>query len=225
MNKEKLSVSLTKEDRKRMADRYHFAGEALHQIDILYEAALPLVQAQAWFSAPVSAQTKEAAADAVLCAITLGDKIDLLQDLYGSVEAVTESYILECIGNTLLEKCYEALGRFLWQETGLFLRTFAFPGSQLPMQKTGDIVRELADGDSSFPISCNASYVLYPRKSVVFLGGLGEKKMECGICGNCERADCPYRQSVHTKAQTPGSENYNYGYRMILGSWETGESG
>lgn len=205
-----LSVSLTEEEREEMAVRCHFDRAELPKISAFYEAVLPLVRAQACFC---MAAPERAGEKAALCAVSLGQKFDALQELYSSVEAVSEAYILECIGNMLLEKACERLADILGRETGLFPETCRFPGSHMPIEEMGDMIKELSAGEKDFFITCSESYCLQPKKSVIYLGILGKCKTERHMCEDCPKKDCENRR-----------QNYNYGYQKIFGREEKRET-
>jgi len=216
-----LPVHLTACEQREMAGRYHFGEEALPQIDALYGALLPLVQARAYYD--VTWDGKK-----VFCAVTLGENIDAMQALYGSVEAVLEEYVLDCLGNALLEQAYGLLGEALCRETGLYLNRYEFPGSQLPIERVGEIVRILSAGIDNFPISYNEAYVLLPKKSAVFVGVLEKRKTEISMCQSCPNIHCEGRKEPSGGgAKWPGpalpgkgakrGENFSYGYQKIFG--------
>lgn len=272
MKKVTLQVTLTQKELIEMADRYHFDREALPQIEALYRAVLPLLRISAVYRLLSFADACACAGDTGMvfghspfaavcaCAVTLGEGIDRLQELYSGAGAVWEDYILECLGNTLLEKTYERLGVMIWQETGLYLNGYRFPGSDMPIEKEKDILQKLkkvteAPGpkettevsekvtEEDFPVTCSEVYTLRPKKSVVFLGILGEKKSGCGICDSCGRAECEYRKEMEARKDTgkakqetcredmqkkdekaigkPG--NYSYGYQRIFGGGKEGD--
>ncbi len=179
-------VSLTREERNRMAKRYHFRKTDLSRIEVLYEEALPLVQVQVCYM--FQSQT-------VLCAVTLGEGFDRLQERYSQAQAVSDTYILECIGSMLLEKAYEQIAAEVLRETGQFLCRMEFPGSDLPLAKMQEILQNLAKEEGILPVSCNEYFMLLPKKSVVFLGRLGKERAAGCICTNCPRKNCESRQA------------------------------
>lgn len=170
---------------------------------------------------------------AALCAVTLGSGIDDMQALYGGAEAVMDDYILECLGSALLEKAYEELADLLRRETGLFLNRYLFPGSQVELTQIAEIIGRLSSGGELIPISYNKDFVLTPKKSVVFIGILGEKKSGCGICADCPKTDCESRvetsgtddretdrtETERTKGSRAETGNYSYGYQRIFGRY------
>ncbi len=228
MKKQTFQIALTPKELNEMAGRYHFDGEALPQIEALYRTVLPLLRTEAVYRLLQNgklASLHMPFTDVCACAVTLGAGIDRLQELYSEVGAVWENYILECIGNTLLEKAYEKLSALIWQETGLYLNEYRFPGSEMPIETVKEILQELSEGKAS-SIVYNEVYTLQPKKSVVFLGILGERKRECSVCNGCGRMECECRKrSVHKKDEEAfrKSENYSYGYQRIFGVVEKGE--
>jgi len=221
MKRLELSVSLTGGELKELVRRCHFDMAALPQIGALHGALFPLLHTEGIYDISAGALDgyvggiSPSEKERCLCVVTLGNDFDRLQELYGEAGAVWEEYILECLGNSLLEKAYGQLGRRIWQDTGLFLNAYYFPGSDMPIGAVKDILRELSAGEEDFPVSCNEAYTLRPGKSVVFIGGLGEKKDGCGICDNCRNEDCEYRRVGAAAGRN--RENYSYGYQRIFG--------
>lgn len=219
-----LSAVLTEEARRELAARYHFDRAALPRIDILYEAAAPLIRAQGCFA--VRGGT-------AYCGVTLGAAPDALQELYGGAGAVSDAYILECIGSMLLEQAYDGLEDVLFARTGKFLRRRVFPGAGMPLAQTAGILRLFSADGADFPVSCNACYQMRPKMSVVYTGRLTERCAERagGICGDCPRRDCESRRAPDTAERggryaAPAGEragghmpvNYSYGYQRIFGA-------
>lgn len=179
-------VSLTPEEQKRMAARYHFRQTDLSEIEALYGEVLPLIQVQVCYL--FQDQT-------MLCAVTLGEGFDRLQEAYSQRQAVWEAYLLECIGSMLLEKAYEQITDVVLRETGQFLYRLDFPGSDLPFSKMQEILQNLAKEEENIPVSCNEYCILLPKKSVVFSGRLGKERVDGCICTNCPRKSCEGRQT------------------------------
>lgn len=191
-----------------------------------------LPQAALQNEAARSEQKSEAMPErAALCAVTLGNGIDDMQALYGGAEAVMDDYILECLGSALLEKAYEELAGVLRRETGLFINHYLFPGSQTELSQVAEIVGRLSAGGERIPVSYNTEFVLTPKKSVIFIGILEEKKAGCGICTDCPKTDCENRKgqlrhsrekeerakSSQTQKSLGKDRNYSYGYQRIFG--------
>lgn len=214
-----LSAVLTQEARRELAVRYHFDREALSRIGILYEAISPLIRITGCFA------VRDGKA---FCGVTLGAAPDTLQELYGGAGAVSDAYILECIGNVLLEQAYDRLEDVIFARTGKYVRQREFPGAGAPIAQTAEILRLfLADG-ADFAVSCNACYQMRPKMSVVYTGTLTEKCAErtVGVCADCPRKDCESRRVSDTarrggesaaQAKERVSRNYSYGYQRIFG--------
>ena len=193
MRKELLSLSLTEKEFCELAGRYHFDQAGLARIRILHEAILPLLCPQACYT------IKERE---VFCAVTLGEGIDRMQESCSLADELLDVYILDSIGASLLEKAYEQLHIRLFEETGLYLQYFAFPGSELPMTKMQEILQNLTGQLEKLPISCNPACMLTPKKSVVFMAELGEKRQDHGICfccAMCSRSTCKNRRLPETE--------------------------
>ena len=197
MKKAAFSLRLTKEEQKRMAARYHFEDTQLYRIHILYEALLPVLKAEAYYEIVQPDNGEEGAL--ALCAVTLGNGIDRMQEDCGGSQSIMDDYILECLGSTLLEKAYAELGEVLFGESGLFFESFLFPGSDLELEWIAKILDRLSEEGRAVPISYNREFVLLPKKSVVFIGRLGKKGADCGVCASCPRADCESRAAEGRK--------------------------
>ena len=130
------------------------------------------------------------------CAVTLGERIDALQELYTQAGALTEAYMLECLGCALLDKACDQLENMIYQETGLYMQEYDFPGSEIPIQKMQEILQNLSEAIEDFPISCNEQFVMQPKKSVTFRGGLGLTRRTRSLCASCTNKDCESRQDI-----------------------------
>lgn len=180
-----LSLCLTEDEQRELAERYHFDQAGLARMTILYQAVLPLLRPQTCFT--IREQK-------VFCVVTLGAGIDQIQEKCSREGALLDAYILDCIGSFLLEKAYQQINMLVFKESGLFLQDLSFPGSDLPITKMQEILQNLTNKLEKLPISCNMACVLTPKKSVVFMAGLGEKRQDCGICAMCSRVDCENRR-------------------------------
>lgn len=218
-----LSAVLTKEAQRELAIRYHFDREALSRIGILYEAISPLLRIKGCFA------VRDGTA---FCGVTLGAAPDTLQELYSGAGAVSDAYILECIGNMLLEQAYDRLEDVIFARTGKYVRQRGFPGAGVPIAQTAEILRLFLTDGVDFAVSCNACYQMRPKMSVVYTGTLTEKCAEraADVCAGCPRKDCESRRvsdavrfgggsAAQAKERVcgPASQNYSYGYRRIFG--------
>lgn len=143
--------------------------------------------------------------------VTLGGEFDALQQQYLERECLTESYMLECIGMKLLQIAYGQAAEIIYAATGKWLSDFCFLGESYPLEWMKEIFERLKPDSVTY----NEAYVLQPKKSVVFFGGLAaeRKKSGCHICDRCSNLRCAMRESGH--------ENLNYGFGRIFGAHKT----
>ncbi len=162
--------------------------------------------------------------------VSLGDKVDVLQNEYIDKERLTEGYMIECISMELLKTAYELTAQKIWEKYGLWMSGFVFLGERYPLELTENVFRLLAPEN----ISYNQAYMLTPKKTVVFMAALHKERKAsyCHICDTCSNLQCPNRQSTgKTKELEKGKasgelsvetrqnrvSNLNYGYQKIFG--------
>jgi hypothetical protein len=205
-----------------MRKRYHFRQADLEQLRRLGDEALFAVE-PVMYCAPcamwsgqlfemtepvnVTVPTQEQVGDGTLCAVmvSLGAKVDALQESYEEKGCLTKSYMIECIAMELLQKTYELAAAAIHETYGLWMDGYDFLGERYPIELTEDVFRLLKPED----ISYNQAYMLTPKKTVVFLTALHKERQDsyCHVCDRCSNAGCPNRQTEHL----------NYGYQRIFG--------
>lgn len=220
-----LKPFLQKRDLENLIKRYHFQQEDMPMLQSLYAAALPLIDARAyslWKPPALGAGLEEYSA----ALLTLGGGIDELQELYLHRQRLSEAYMLDCIGLSLLTGAYESYAGQMQLKTGMRALRLHFIGERYPLSML-DKITELT---GKTEISYNAQYVMTPKNSVAFLLELeapdmqtpdvleGARRTAAGgalccvrlahICETCANMGCQYRQQ----------ENLNYGYQRIFGS-------
>lgn len=186
-----LLVELTKQERQELAERYHFEEKDHPQIDTLYDALRSLTEAEVCYRIWPEIQKGKRAA---LCVVTLGAGVDAMQEIYTQADELLQVYILECLGSTMLEKAYEQVESILFDETGLHVSKYQFPGTDVALEQVRDILKEMAIQIDDMPVTCNGACMMNPKKSVVYIVGLEEEKKEACICDNCTRQDCAHRR-------------------------------
>lgn len=154
------------------------------------------------------------------CAVTLGAGIDRLQERCSDSGDMSGAYMLECLGCVLLQKAYDIVDELLRENTGLYVQRYVFPGDgELPLSDNGRILRRIREaGDAreagrssdsvrvgkstgeernpnSPAVFCNESYVLMPKKSVVFVAVLGADRTDRHLCDACPSLTCPNRKT------------------------------
>lgn len=220
-----LSPCLQMRDLENLIQRYHFQKDDLPMLQSLYKAVLPLIHARAYsLWKPSALETELEDYSAVL--LTLGDGIDALQEVYLERQCISEAYMLDCIGLSLLTGVYEDYAGQMQLQTGMRAVRLHFIGERYPFS----MLDKIADLMGKTDISYNAQYVMTPKNSVAFLLELEASDIPtegvlegahraaarsslchvrlAHICETCANMNCPYRQK----------EDYNYGYQRIFGS-------
>lgn len=235
--KETLRIRLQEEHYKSMLERYHFRQTDLEQLrclgEILLRTAEPVMYCEPCRVTDadtkiVKTQTADARVGTQLAVIvSLGAKVDALQNEYINKERLTEGYMIECIGMELLKAAYELTAERIWKTFGLWIGEFAFLGERYPLELTEDVFRLLAPEE----ITYNQAYMLTPKKTVAFMTTLQKERKGgyCHICDACSNLQCPNRQSADKpkESETKRSavsevkqnrpSNLNYGYQRIFG--------
>lgn len=125
--------------------------------------------------------------------LTLGDGPDALQEELLREGKLTECYMIEAIASELLLELYGSYNRWVAAHTDFWVAGYHFYGGEEGYPLEG-MRKALADLGVS-AVSCNDSFCLQPKKSVVFAAQLTrEAGAACeGICSGCSRLDCPGR--------------------------------
>lgn len=138
---------------------------------------------------------KEHAVGFATVVMTLGDKIDLLQERYQKTDRMLESYMVESIGGELLMQGYGQLETWIASRTGYHVAAYHFPGSEdaYPLS----MMPELLETAGQNKVVCNDGFCLRPKKSVVFLAELTrDEETGCAsICDGCSRKNFCVRRS------------------------------
>lgn len=209
---EKISIDINSLNYQMLINRYHFDAENL---DILTriskqvcEASVPVL----WYGfLHKSDVMKENASpdDILLCAIvTLGKGVDDLQVQYNDQELLSASYMVECISMELLRTAYEQVGEIIHQKHGRWLADMSFLGEKYPLTLMDKLFPLLNPADVSY----NKAYMLLPKKTVVFISELQEKRNDsiCRTCESCSNLTCINR------LKRESTVNLTYGYQRIF---------
>lgn len=224
--REIFQIRLQEEQYRVMLERYHFRQTDAEQLRclgvILEQLAGPVM-----YFAPCNviengrnsgihmlaghaqcggtAEWKEGMQLAVL--VSLGNKVDALQNEYVRRERLTEGYMIECIGMELLQTAYEKVAEIIRQKYGLWMSGFEFLGDRYPLEWTKDLFHVLQPEG----ITYNQAYMMTPKKTVAFLTALRQERKEsyCHVCESCSNLQCPNRQKL--------TSHMNYGYQRIFG--------
>lgn len=206
-----IKVRLTAQDLEKVIRCYHFREKDRKTMENLYQAAVPLVQAKAYYLWKQKNSVISYEEYAVVF-LTLGDGMDRLQELYLEKKCLSEAYMLECISLELLSKAYEEFVKQVQRETGKWAVKIDFLGDTYPIE----LLPELYEEFGNMEIHYNEKLVLSPAKSVAFLLPVTgeETKNPCHICENCGNENCLFRQEK--REQNVAAAN-TYGYQRIFG--------
>jgi hypothetical protein len=128
----------------------------------------------------------------------------------------------EVIAAEILLKSYTVCNQRIKYILGLYVSRLIFPGNvpEHGLEEVAELVKECG-----LDVTCNSSYSLIPKKSVVFYCLLSDdKNTVCeGICSGCGRADCQNRtdlrenDEIMEKMPDFTQTAFNYGYARIFG--------
>lgn len=128
--------------------------------------------------------------------MTLGARIDRLQERYQQTDRMLESYMVENIGGELLMQGYGQMEEWIWDWTGCRVAAYHFPGEEedYPLE----LMPELLTQACRNRVRCNAGFCLEPKMSVAFFVELTEQGTGAcaSICDTCSRRDTCVRQQV-----------------------------
>ena len=153
-------------------------------------------------------------------AMTLGEKIDQLQEQYLQTGLLTEGYMVETLASEILLRGYSAFNQWVSEQTDYAVSRYYFLGSsrEYPLSMLPDLLDHL-----KLPVTCNQAYCMIPKKSVAFVAALSRNKnTHCqGICVGCSSPDCPNRMTedngVRYRLADMTDRPLSYGYARILG--------
>lgn len=209
-----FTVSLCGKDLRRMCGRYHFSHDSYPLLKAVYESCMKDCRISLYFRLDY----KEAGQTAVL--LTLGDNIDKRQNTCMEEGKMSEAYMMECLAMEILNKAYVQTGHILYEISGMYAGSYKFPGSELPLAVTADVIEDFQQKE----VRCNEMYMLLPKKSVVYLTKMQNEKPKAGkeqlLCAECKNEGCihrmePDKESISIKARR--ALELNYGYQRIFG--------
>lgn len=130
--------------------------------------------------------------DLVLLAFTLGGPLDKLIDAYYKEEEILKAYAADCLAMSILMKFYQVAQREIEEKEQCCFNRFLFLEEEQSLPRIKEILEQL----SAKEITCNSSYMLLPKKSVVMEATLG---MECHmdlhkVCQSCTKKNCVNRK-------------------------------
>lgn len=193
---------------ERVAKCYHYLQEDLPELLTVAEKMQECILGEASFEIGEIQTAQESDRPRQAVVMTLGGSVDKLQDVYTQKGNLTESFMIEALGNELLLCAYGVWNRWIEAETEYHVASYLFPGSSddYPLQELPKLL-----ADISKTVTCNESFLMIPKKSVAFYTILTkEPGVRCeGVCQGCNRKDC--RNRAKEERLLP------YGYARILG--------
>lgn len=121
--------------------------------------------------------------------LSLGARVDGLQELYCRKGLLTEAYLTDCLCRELLRGGCRQLNGLLADRFGLYAQRYLFPGEQLPLSSMETIFSRLRENGEEPPARLLPGGVLLPRQSVACVIRLSEspETVCAGFCGDCSR--------------------------------------
>lgn len=204
----KIQLNLDKNsiDINKLISRYHYSREDYARLSTLVDLALMISEPVGYYDI---AQTNQ-----IYFLMTLGATFDKQLDLFMSSGKLTEAYMLDCIGNELMNKAYSSLIYEAEQASGKFINQIDFLGDNYPLSMITDFFALLKPEEISY---CEA-FTLSPSKSVSFLASLedNKKESELHICTNCTNYSCPHRMVPSQNALDLDALPKTYGNSVIF---------
>jgi len=135
--------------------------------------------------------------DTVYVVVTLGDAFDSFQDSFLQKGEIQKAFIIDCFGTEMLSLAYEEVDKKIFEKTGLYVGDYIFAGSdKMPLEDIAAVMTKLGQKIVRY----NKSFVLVPKKSVVFSAKLNkERTRKHSDCSNCSSVGCPMRKEPQKK--------------------------
>lgn len=130
---------------------------------------------------------------AVAC-VSLGGIIDELSNVYLKAKEVMIPTIIDDICMEIMAKAYSIMAGDISKRYGLWVKSYMFPGDQIPLFSSKNIISYLKEEN----VSCNDLYILNPIKSVAMFMELTGTECEKGhlkVCDSCSNTKCIYRNT------------------------------
>jgi cob(I)alamin adenosyltransferase len=193
MNFIPLNVSLDEKCMSQFIRRYHFNDNDKKEIDKLCRQLTPRVHAE--FHYCMTDDTFKDAGKVAAVVMTLGTAFDELQDSFIKKGDIHRAYIVDCLGIEIMSIAYDRIDEKLHELTGLYAGGYIFTGSdELPLSETPRLMSLLGQK----VITYNESFVLMPKKSVLFEVPLyGNKVEKHDRCVYCSAVNCQYRKAEY----------------------------
>lgn len=226
---------------ERIKRKYHYGEGQMEDLKAVAEGMLPLMAGEAFWErkewcAPLREKGSSGAKDKQWesVVISLGWKVDELQESYSREGMLSECYMLEVLAGEILLDSYGAYNRYIQENTDWHVARYHFLGSEkeFPLEMLPGILEDtvmqcadetMAEGKAC-KIICNSAFCIQPKKSVVFIAQLTkEEAVRCpGICLGCGSAHCPNRVKEDAVRERLAARLADlpphYGYGRIFGN-------
>lgn len=138
--------------------------------------------------------TSEYDGEFIVGIITLGMGVDQYELEQNASEDYSAVYRLDCLALDLLSASYESFRKQVERETGKYMSHFQFLGEDFPVELIGTFLEYLES--EKYGIVYNKSYMIQPKKTVVFLSELSSEKTNCSasVCNRCSNSLCTNRK-------------------------------
>ena len=194
MNELEFCIHLSEDKKRCILEKHHFTGNTdFDEIENLCGEIEQKIQIYATYRKICSSEEKEKFnikmdEEVIAGAITLGAEFDNIECGYSNRGEILKTYMMDCIGMEILLEVYDQMIHKVYEQEGLWISKFDFIGNHYPISLLKDVMDYLSPNH----IKYNNSIMLIPKKSVVFIGTLSEKKTEigCGICKDCGNLSC-----------------------------------
>lgn len=210
--------------------KYHYDPEEYPNLKQMAEQMVVCLEAEAgWQDRDCEETFPEGERSFLAVGITLGKRIDDLQENYLQDGLLTESYMIEVLSSELLLKSYRAYTEWVVVHRNLHVGRLHFLGGEISETSEPPIssLLQLANlpmllQELELPVTCNAAYCMIPKKSVVFYAELTKDPFtKCaGICLGCGRRDCPNRmeekENFPLRFADMTDRPLSYGYARIF---------
>ena len=185
-----VDAFLTEDAWESFGKRYHFGAEDMPHIRGVFEAMKGLLTPEVCYAVAETPVRYLTTRRFLVCAVTLGDAPDSLQELYLTRAAVGDAYVVESLGSFVLENMYRMLPERLHARTGLWMRGMEFSEDRAELAEQLALLEE-----TDCAVTLTEYGMLLPKASVVFTSALTKEKPACPqtVCAGCPRTDCPTR--------------------------------
>ena len=184
MEQMSLTISFAEEELWELMKRKHMDAISFAEMNALYKKVLRSIRPIAYYQQKCNTD--------VVAVITLGKPLDELLETYSKQGNLYDAYVIESIAMEMLSKTYGKLNQLLLRKTGLWARSYQFPGAELPIEDMQEIFERLRP----IPVTYNQAYQMQPQKSVAFRVVFTDKQDESfgNTCETCNNKNCTQRK-------------------------------